>query len=76
MVYLFNTSNIQEVLNKFNNLKTSMQFTTEEESENKINFLGITIAKEETNINLPYTENPLQQISLSQKDHVTPQGIN
>jgi hypothetical protein len=53
-----------------------MQFTTEEESENKINFLGITIAKEETNINLPYTENPLQQISLSQKDHVTPQGIN
>jgi hypothetical protein len=39
-------SNIYDVLNIFNNTMPSMKFTMEEEKENKISFLAITIPKE------------------------------
>ena len=44
------TTNIYDVLNMFNNIMPTMKFTIEEEKENKINFLDITISKEENNI--------------------------
>ena len=46
----------------------------EEEIENKINFLDITISKAEKTYHPIYTENQLQQTSLFQTIHATPQN--
>jgi hypothetical protein len=39
------STNIQEVLSSFNNITPDMNFTTEIEQDNKLNFLDITISK-------------------------------
>lgn len=58
---------MHEVLNASNNLTPSMQFTLEEEPENKINFLDNTISKDDNNIHFSiYIGNPVQQMSSSQ----------
>ena len=44
IVYLHNARNIQEFLNLPNNLNLTMNFTMQEEYENTINFLDITIS--------------------------------
>jgi hypothetical protein len=50
MEYLSNTANIHDPLHNLNNFTPLMQYTIKEESENKINILDITIAKDEINI--------------------------
>ena len=47
-----NATNIQEVLNTFNNLTSTMYFIMEEAFENKTNFLGTTISKDGNNIHV------------------------
>jgi len=44
------TTNIYDVFNAFINLMPTMKFTIEEEKEYKINFLDITILKENDNL--------------------------
>jgi hypothetical protein len=53
------TTDIYDILNRFNNIMPAMKFTIEEEKGNKINFLDtcITIIKKSR---LIYTENPRQ----------------
>jgi hypothetical protein len=46
IVYNKDTTNIYDVFNVFNNIMPTMKFTIEEEKESKINFLHITISKE------------------------------
>jgi len=58
MVYHGNTTNIHKVLNTFNVLTHLMQFTMEEESENRIKFLHFAIQKTKIIYNSPYTGNP------------------
>ena len=50
IVYNKDTTHIYDVFNLFNNIMPTMKFTVEEEKENKINFLDITISKENDNL--------------------------
>jgi hypothetical protein len=45
LVYIDNTTNIHNVLDEFNNLIPKLKFTREEEQNNRISFLDITIKK-------------------------------
>ena len=49
MVYKENKTNIQAVLEAFSDMSPTLQFTTETEYNNKINFLDITIHKSQQN---------------------------
>jgi hypothetical protein len=49
IVYNAETTNIYEVLDKFNNITPSIQYTTETEQGSKINFLDLTITKTSDN---------------------------
>jgi hypothetical protein len=62
IVYNKTTSNIYDVFNAFINLMPTMKFTIEEEKEYKINFLDITILKENDNLSFNIPGNQLQQI--------------
>ena len=48
-MYKEDHTDIQDILDKFNNLMPKLKFTLEEE-ENKINFLDITITKDHENL--------------------------
>jgi pyruvate/oxaloacetate carboxyltransferase len=65
---------IHDVLNSFNNTMPTVNFNTEEEVGNKINFLDITISKENNNISfdIQYIANLPQRIPQSQTILVTP----
>jgi hypothetical protein len=45
IVYNHDKTNINEVLNGFNDVTPTMQFTIEEENNNQLNFLDVTIKK-------------------------------
>jgi hypothetical protein len=49
-VYQNDRTNIYDVLDIFNSIIPTIKFTMEDEKENKINFIDITISKEENNI--------------------------
>jgi hypothetical protein len=46
IIYNTDTTNVYNLLNSFNNVMPTMNFTLEEEKDNKTNFLDITISKE------------------------------
>jgi len=58
IVYSKNTTNIYDIFNIFNNIMSTMKFTIEEEKENKIKFLDITISKENDNLPLDIYRKP------------------
>jgi hypothetical protein len=62
--------NIKEVLNSFNDVTPITQFTVEEENNNQLNVLDITIKKAITGYAWIYTENRRPQISSSHKNPV------
>lgn len=53
-----------------------MKFTMEEENDNKINFLDITISKEDNNISFSIYRKPSTTDTIIQVTHITPQNIN
>lgn len=50
IVYKNNAKNIHKILTTFNKITPTTKFTMEEEYKNKINFLDITISKDDNNI--------------------------
>jgi hypothetical protein len=50
IIYKNETTNIHDVLTIFNNITPTTKFTMEEENDNTIYFLNITISKEDKNI--------------------------
>ena len=50
-------TNIYNLLNELNNLIVKINFTLEEEENNKINFLDITINKDQEDLRSKYTGN-------------------
>jgi hypothetical protein len=46
ILYKETTTNIEEVLNSFNNINPKLRFSMEQEKDNKLNFLDITITKD------------------------------
>jgi len=53
-----------------------MKFTMEEENDNKINFLDITISKEDNNISFSIYRKPSTTDTIIQVTLITPQNIN
>ena len=72
IVYKNDTTNIYDVLNLFNNTMPTMKFTLEEEKENKISFLDITISKEENNISLNICRKPTTTDTIIPSDSCHP----
>ena len=58
LVYNDNLTDIEEILNSFNNITPGLNFTLEREQENKINFLDLTITKATNKCHSTYTERP------------------
>jgi len=69
-------TDIEEFLSSFNNLIPTMKFTMENEIDNTINFLDITIRKESRTFPLIYIENPPRRTLLYQVILVTYQNIS
>ena len=53
-----NVTNIQDILNKFNDLTHSLLFTMKDEFQNKINFLDITTSKGKHNLQFTIFKKP------------------
>jgi hypothetical protein len=45
IIYIHDTTNIEDVLNKFNGLTPGLSFTLEHEQDNQLNFLDLTISR-------------------------------
>ena len=58
VMYKEDQTNIQEKLDNFNNLMPIIKFTVEKENGNKINFLDVTIAKEQDDISFDTYRKP------------------
>jgi hypothetical protein len=67
------TTNIYDVLNIFNNIMPTMKFTIGEEKENKINFLDITVSKEENNISFDIYRKPSTTDTIIPNESCHPQ---
>src|SRR5215510_7637846 len=59
IVYSHDKTNINEVLKNFNDITPTMQFTTEEESNNQLNFLDFTIKKGNNRISFNIYRKPM-----------------
>ena len=53
-----------------------MKFTMEEENDNKINFLDITISKADKNISFNIYKKPSTTDTIIQVTHITTQNTN
>jgi hypothetical protein len=60
LLILYNTdlTNIHDVLNSFNSVMPTMNFTIKEEVNNTINFLDITISTENNNVSFDIQQKP------------------
>jgi hypothetical protein len=58
IVYNENKTNIHNVLDAFNNTVPNLKFTLEEEVNNKINFLDVTITKKDSNLSFDIYRKP------------------
>ena len=76
IIYNNKATNVHEVFTVFNNITPTVKLTMEEEIENKINFLDITISKAEKTYHSIYIENQLQQTPLFQTIRATLQNTS
>jgi hypothetical protein len=58
IVYNENTTNINELLNHFNNLSPKFNFTLEKEENHKINFLDVTITRDPNKLSVDIYRKP------------------
>ena len=72
LLYKQDQTNIQEVLDNFNNLTPNIKFTLEEEKDNKINFLDITIGKDYDNLIFGIYRKPTATGGIIPKDSCHP----
>ena len=67
---------INNIHNLLNNLHLKINFTTETESNNKINYLDFTMQTHKINTRLKYVRNPQHQATLFLLIHVIPDITN
>jgi hypothetical protein len=60
IIYDQNKTNIDHTLNELNKLQSSIKFTMEKETNNKINFLDLTIHRKEENLEYAIYRKPTQ----------------
>ena len=65
-------TDVIEVFGSFNKLMPTMKFTTEKETENKLNFLDITIAKEQDKLTFDIYRKPTTTDSIIPGDSCYP----
>jgi hypothetical protein len=73
IVYNTNESNIHNVLKEFNQITPKLKFTIEEETQQKINFLDITIHREQHHITTNVYRKPTTTDSIIPKDSCHPE---
>ena len=73
IVYNESITNIHEVSNAFNNLTPNIKFTMEEETDNSINFLVVTIRKENNTLTFSVYRKPTTTDSIIPRDSCHPQ---
>jgi hypothetical protein len=73
IIYNDNVTNIQHVFDSFNNIIPDITFTMEKETENKINFLDITIQKKENKFSFKIYRKPTTTDSIIPSDSCHPQ---
>jgi hypothetical protein len=62
------TTNITAVLNQFNNITTNLQFTMEHETDKQINFLDVTIHRQQNNFEFDIYRKPTTTNHIIPKD--------
>ena len=72
IVYKDSLTNIHEILRLFNNISPTLTFTMEEEINNSINFLDITIYKTDQNISFNIYRKPTATDTIIPKDSCHP----
>jgi hypothetical protein len=65
IIYNHTTTNIEQVLDAFNNICNNIQFTLEKEDNNKINFLDITVHRLHTKLKYRIYRKPIPPALLS-----------
>jgi hypothetical protein len=72
VVYKGNTTNIKKVLNSFNNINPELKFSMEQEKDNKLNFLDITITKDANKLTYEVYRKPTTSDTIIHKDSCQP----
>jgi hypothetical protein len=72
VVYREDKTNIRNLLNELNNLVVKINFTLEEEENNKINFLDITITKDQAELPFEIYRKPTATDKIIPKDSCHP----
>jgi hypothetical protein len=72
VVYSEDKTNIRNLLNQLNNLVVKMNFTLEEEGHNKINFLDITINKDQDDLRFEIYRKPTATDTIIPNDSCHP----
>jgi hypothetical protein len=73
IVYNNSITNIHDVFNAFNNITPNIKFTMEEETDNSINFLDITIRKENNTLTFNVYRKSTATDSIIPRDSCHPQ---
>jgi hypothetical protein len=68
IVYRENHANINSILDKFNSILPSMKFTLEQEQDNRINFLDITVIKNQDRLSFDIYRKPTTTDSIIPND--------
>ena len=72
LVYIDNTTSIHNVLDEFNNLTPKLKFTLQEEQDNQINFLDITIKKKQKGLSFDIYRKPTTTDIITPRDSCHP----
>jgi hypothetical protein len=72
IIFKENTTNIEDLLNRFNKLTPYLKFTLEKEAEGKINFLDVTIHRASSSLSMEIYRNPTYTESIISNDSCHP----
>ena len=72
LVYEDNLTNIEEVLNLFNNITPGLTFTLEREQDGKLNFLDLTISKDKNELSFGIFRKPTTTDTIIPNDSCHP----
>jgi hypothetical protein len=70
--YKDNTTNIEKVLSSFDSINPELTFTMEQEKDNKLKFLDITITKDANKLNYEIYRKPTTSDTIIPKDSCHP----
>jgi hypothetical protein len=72
LIYDQNKTNIEQILNEFNKLQPTIKFTIEKELHESVNFLDLTIHREEKKLLFSINRKPIQTVIIIPSDSCYP----